>query len=70
MAKITIASNPSHAGMLDLKANIPFANPDGEELALQLIKPRWASGGAGFPLVLFIQGSGWTNPTSSGSCPR
>lgn len=62
MAEITIASNPTHAGMLDLKANIPFANPDGEELALQLIKPRWASGGPGFPLVLFIQGSGWTKP--------
>lgn len=62
MAIITLASNPSHAGMLDMRANIPFANPDGEQLALQLIKPRWASGGAGFPLVLFIQGSGWTKP--------
>ena len=62
MAIITLANNPSHAVMLDMRANIPFANPDGEELALQLIKPRWASGGPGFPLVLFIQGSGWTKP--------
>ena len=70
MAEITIASNPTHAGMLDLKANIPFANPDGEELALQMVKPQWKSGGNGFPLVVFIQGSAWTKPNQFWEIPQ
>ena len=62
MAIRVIPNNPEYKGLLDMKANIPYASPDGEELALQLVKPQWSSGGAGFPLVVFIQGSGWTKP--------
>ncbi len=62
--------NPTYEGLLDLKANIPFASPDGEELALQLIKPQWSSGGQGFPLVVFIQGSAWTKPNQFWEIPQ
>jgi len=70
MAKITIPNNPTLEGLLDLKANIPFACPDGDELCLQLLKPRWHSGGKGFPLVVFIQGSGWTKPNQFWQIPQ
>lgn len=70
MAKITIPNNPTLEGLLDLKANIPFACPDGDELCLQLLKPRWHSGGKGFPLVVFIQGSSWTKPNQFWQIPQ
>ena len=71
MAKTTICNNPSMTGLVDLKANIIFAAPDGEELALQLLKPMWASENAkGFPLVVFIQGSAWTKPNQFWEIPQ
>lgn len=71
MAIRVIPNNPTFAGLLDLKANIPFACPDGEELCLQLLKPQWASeGGKGFPLVVFIQGSAWTKPNQFWELPQ
>ena len=70
MARITLPHNPELKGLLDLRANIPFAAPDGQELALQLIKPQWSSGGQGFPLVLFIQGSAWTKPNQFWQLPQ
>lgn len=65
-----IPNNPGLEGLLDLKAQIPFAYPEGEELCLQLVKPQWFSGGAGFPLVVFIQGSGWTKPNQFWEIPQ
>ena len=63
MAKIIIRNNPAMEGLIDMKPNIVFSAPGGEELALQLLKPMWQSeGGRGFPLVVFIQGSAWTKP--------
>ena len=62
MAVITISNNPEFHDLLDLKANIVFSSANGEELALQLMKPQWKSGGKGFPLVVFIQGSAWQKP--------
>ena len=70
MAIITIRNNPQLSGLIDMKANIPFASPDGEELALQLLKPMWSSGGKGFPLVIFIQGSAWTKPNQFWEIPQ
>ena len=71
MAKITISNNPAMAGLVDLKPNIVFSAPGGEELALQLIKPLWQSeNGAGFPLVVFIQGSAWTKPDQFWQIPQ
>lgn len=71
MAKITISNNPQMNGMIDLKPNIVFAAPGGEELALQLLKPMWASpDGKGYPLVVFIQGSAWTKPNQFWQIPQ
>lgn len=71
MAIITIPHNPTYAGLLDLKVNIPFLTVEGEELCLQLIKPQWASeSGVGFPLVVFIQGSAWTKPNQFWELPQ
>lgn len=71
MAKTTIKNNPSMSGLVDLKANIVFAAPGGEELALQLLKPMWQSEGRrGFPLVVFIQGSAWTKPNQFWELPQ
>ena len=62
MAKRTIKNNPDMLGLVDMKTNIVFSSANGEELALQLLKPMWKSAGSGFPLVVFIQGSAWTKP--------
>ena len=70
MAVTVIPNNPTYEGLLDLRANIPFASPEGKELALQLIKPQWASGGNGFPLVVFIQGSAWQKPNQFWELPQ
>ena len=71
MAKITIPCNPPLADLVDLRPNIPFAAPGGEELALQLLKPMWKSeDGKGFPLVVFIQGSAWTKPNQFWEIPQ
>ena len=71
MAKRTISNNPALKGLVDMKANIPFAAPGGEELALQLLKPMWKSEQEkGFPLVVFIQGSAWTKPNQFWQLPQ
>jgi len=70
MAKITIANNPDYLDLLDMKANIVFSTATGEDLALQLVKPQWSSGGQGFPLVVFIQGSAWTKPNQFWEIPQ
>ena len=70
MAIITISNNPEFHDLLDLKANIVFSSANGEELALQLMKPQWKSGGKGFPLVVFIQGSAWQKPNQFWELPQ
>jgi len=71
MAIMTLPHNPTYAGLLDLKVNIPFLTVDGEELCLQLIKPQWASENSkGFPLVVFIQGSAWQKPNQFWELPQ
>lgn len=72
MAKYTVISNnPEMKGLIDLKPNVPFACPDGEELAMQILKPMWKSeDGKGFPLVVFIQGSAWTKPNMFWQLPQ
>lgn len=70
MAITVIPNNPEFKELLDLKANIVFSTETGEELALQLMKPQWASGGKGFPLVVFIQGSAWQKPNQFWELPQ
>lgn len=70
MAKQIISNNPEMLGMVDLKTDVVFSCANGEELALQLLKPMWSSGGSGFPLVVFIQGSSWTKPNQFWQLPQ
>ena len=71
MSVTIIPHNPTYEGLLDLKANIPYLTVGEESLCLQLIKPQWASPeGKGFPLVVFIQGSGWTKPNQFWELPQ
>ena len=40
MAKLTvIENNPMMRDMVDLKTNVVYAQPDGEVLAMQILKP-------------------------------
>lgn len=71
MAIQTIRNNPAMNGLVDLKTDIVFSAPGGEQLALQLLKPMWQSeGGSGFPLIVFIQGSAWTKPNQFWELPQ
>jgi len=70
MAKRTIKNNPDMFALVEMKTNIVFSSANGEELALQLLKPIWKSGGKGFPLVVFIQGSSWTKPDQFWQIPQ
>jgi len=70
MAVTVIPNNPEYKDLLDLKANIVFSTANGEDLALQLMKPQWSSGGKGFPLVVFIQGSAWQKPNQFWELPQ
>lgn len=71
MPKITvIPNNPSLLGMVDLRANKEFSQRGGKPLTMQIAKPMWPSDGAGFPLVVFIQGSSWTKPNQFWRIPH
>lgn len=68
---IVLPNNPALSGLVDLKPDIEYACPDGERLALQLLKPMWPSeNGRGFPLVVFIQGSAWQKPNQFWELPQ
>lgn len=62
MSHITIKNNPSLDGMAEIIPDIVFSR-DG--LKLQIINPWWdrVNGSTpSYPLVVFVQGSGWTFP--------
>ena len=70
MAQIILSHNPTYKDLVDLKPNIVYSSPNGEDLALQLLKPQWNSGGKGFPLIVFIQGSAWQKPDQFWELPQ
>lgn len=68
---IVLSHNPQMQHIVDLKPDVEFACPDGERLALQLLRPLWPSeNGRGFPLVVFIQGSAWHKPNQFWELPQ
>ena len=67
---VVIENNPEMRDIVDLKTNVVYAKPDGEELAMQILKPMWRSENGGFPLVVFIQGSAWTKPDQFWQLPQ
>lgn len=71
MAKFTVISaNPEMKDMLYLHNDVEYACPDGDRLAMQIIVPVWKPEGAGFPLVVFVQGSAWTKPNQFWQLPQ
>ena len=71
MGKYTVLDhNPEMRGMVELKTDVVYAQPDGENLAMQIVKPMWKPEGDGFPLVVFIQGSAWQKPNQFWQIPQ
>ena len=67
---IQLPNNPEMKELVEMKTHVVYAVPDGEELAMQIVKPMWKSDGKGFPLVVFIQGSAWTKPDQFWEIPQ
>ena len=66
----TLTYNPSLTGLATYVPDIPFARFESRTLHLQLLKPFWSSANARCPLVVFIQGSAWTNPNPYHQIPQ
>jgi acetyl esterase/lipase len=68
---IKVPMNPTLTGMSEVKPDIIFSKVDGHELKLTLVTP-WRIGQDDerrFPLVMFIQGSGFTFPNINYELP-
>ncbi len=60
--------NPSLAGMAEISGDIVYAAPSGKPVTLRVITP-WNRSKT-YPLVVFIQGSGWTYPNIGYNLPH
>lgn len=61
----TIRQNPTLEKMVEVIPDIVFSKEGGEERTLQLLSPWWdrlEGEVPAYPLVVFVQGSGWTFP--------
>ncbi len=61
-------NNPDLHGMAEVISNVTFAEPGGTPLKLTLVSPY--NKGKTYPLVVFIQGSGWTFPNVGLNLPH
>lgn len=55
-------ANASLSGLASVKLNVPYACPDGHELCMHVMYPQDIGQGVRHPLIVFLQGSGWTKP--------
>ncbi|HML48925.1 MAG TPA: alpha/beta hydrolase [Clostridia bacterium] len=62
--------NPNLTGLATYVPDIPFAQFGEKTLRLQLLKPFWSSPQARCPLIVFVQGSAWTNPNPYHQIPQ
>lgn len=61
----TIKENPSLSGMAEMIPEVTFSRAGGECLKMQIITPWYdceSRERPSYPLVIFVQGSGWTFP--------
>ncbi len=68
----TIPYNPTLDGIADVTPDIVFAAEDGKALTLRVIRP-WRNPlneDRRYPLIVFIQGSGWTSPNINYHLPQ
>ena len=68
----TIPYNPMLDGLAEATPDIVFAHEDGKDITLRIIKP-WENNlnkDRRYPLIVFIQGSGWTFPNINYHLPH
>ncbi|MBP3292783.1 MAG: alpha/beta hydrolase, partial [Clostridia bacterium] len=68
----SIKRNPTLDGLADISPDIVYSNAGGKNLTLRVISP-WkneANADRRYPLILFIQGSGWTFPDINYEIPQ
>lgn len=66
----TIPSNPTFAGIASVRPDITFAVPDGRNLKLTLMQPWDPDPTRRHPLIVFLQGAGWTSPDRFSQLPQ
>jgi acetyl esterase/lipase len=69
---IAIPNNPPLHGMAEAVENIVFARPEGMELSMTLLRPwqQHETDRQPVPLIVFVQGSGWTFPRIGFQLPQ
>lgn len=68
----SIKRNPMLDGLAEISPDIVYSNAGGKNLTLRVIYP-WkneANAGRRYPLILFVQGSGWTFPNINYEIPQ
>jgi acetyl esterase/lipase len=66
-----IPNNPSLSGLARLYKDVKFASPKGVDLYMQIIAPWFTENDERtYPLIVFIQGSGWTFPDVNYEIPQ
>ena len=62
---IRIPNNPNQKGFAEITHDVVFSRAGGEEIKMSLILPKPVEGSSirdKYPLIVFLQGSGWTAP--------
>ncbi|MBQ8369746.1 MAG: alpha/beta hydrolase [Clostridia bacterium] len=68
----TIQNNPSLTGLAEISPDIVYAEHGGKKLTMRVLTP-WKNGvneACRYPLIFFIQGSGWTFPNINCEIPQ
>lgn len=68
----SIKRNPTLDGLAEISPDIVYSTAGGKNLTLRVIYP-WrneANAGRRYPLILFVQGSGWTFPNINYEIPQ
>ena len=69
---LSIKRNPTLDGLAEISPDIVYSHAGGKDLTLRVIYP-WrndANAARRYPLILFIQGSGWTFPNINYEIPQ
>ena len=66
-----IPNNPSLTGLARFYKDVKFASPEGVDLYMQIMAPWFTENDErSYPLIVFIQGSGWTFPDVNYEIPQ
>ena len=70
---IRIPNNPTQKGFAEITHDVVFSRAGGEEIKMSLILPKPVEGSSirdKYPLIVFLQGSGWTAPRIYSQIPQ